>query len=98
VLKPILESVFGSAAQVLIRIAFVFEPIAPTVISVFINQRLHRYKEGGIVSNYKTHTKRIGRYHYRIEINLYLTDWQAANLAVNLLPTQLNIFRRWSND
>jgi len=97
-LRPILESLSQSAAKVLIKIAFTFEPLAPTILSIFVNQRLHRYKEGGIVSNYKTHTKRLGRYHYRIELQLDLTGIQAAHLAVNLIPTQLGVFRRWHYD
>jgi hypothetical protein len=97
-MRPILESLSQSAAKVLIKIAFTFEPLAPTILSIFINQRLHRYKETGIVNNYKTHTKRLGKYHYRIEIHIDLTDIQAAHLAVNLIPTQLHIFRRWHYD
>jgi hypothetical protein len=94
-LGPFLESLSGSAIRVLLRLAFAFEPLVSTVLSVFINQRLHRYKEGGIVSGYKTRTRRLGRYHYQIEIHLDLTGLQAAHLVVNLLPPQL---RRWHYD
>ncbi|MCL2685624.1 MAG: hypothetical protein FWE73_04430 [Candidatus Bathyarchaeota archaeon] len=97
-MRPILESLSQSTAKVLIKVAFTFEPLAPTILTIFINQRLHRYKESGIVNNYKTHTKRLGRYHYQIELQLDLTNIQAAHLAVNLLPTQLSIFRRWHYD
>ena len=96
--ETLLESLVGNAVRVLVRVAFAFEPLAPAAITVLMNQQLHRYKEGGIVSRYKTHTKRLGRYHYRIEICLDLTDRQAVHLAGNLFPKQLNSFRRWFHD
>ncbi|MDR0373496.1 MAG: hypothetical protein LBI79_08085 [Nitrososphaerota archaeon] len=92
---PLWESLAGSATRVLLRIAFTFEPLAPAVISVFVNQGLRRYKEGNIVSGYKTRTKRLGRYHYLIEIHLDLTGMQAVHLATNLSPMRLGIFGRW---
>jgi len=79
-------------------VAFAFEPLAPTAITVIMNQQLHRYKEGGIVSDYKTHTKRLGRYHYRVEIDLDLTGMQAVHLLGNLFPKHLSRFRRWFHD
>jgi hypothetical protein len=96
--ESLLESLTGSVVRVLLRVAFAFEPLAPTAITVLINRQLHRYKEEDIVSDYKTHTKRLGKYHYRIEICLDLTDMQAAHLAANLFPQQLSSFRRWFHD
>ncbi len=96
--ESISESLINSAVRVLIRVAFVFEPLATTAISVLINQQLHRYKEGDIVSDYKTHTKRLGKYHYRIEIDLDVTGRQATHLLANLFPNQLSSFRRWFHD
>jgi hypothetical protein len=75
-----------------------FEPLAPAAITVLLNQQLHRYKEGGIVGDYKTHTKRLGRYHYRIEIDLDLTGMQAYHLLGNVFPKQLGRFGRWFHD
>jgi hypothetical protein len=80
------------------RVAFVFEPLAPTAITALMNQQLHRFKEGGAISNYKTRTKRLGKFHYRIEINLDLTGKQAIHLLGNLFPKQLSRFRRWFHD
>jgi hypothetical protein len=96
--ESVSETLVGSAVRVLLRVAFAFEPLAPTAITVIMNQQLHRYKEGGIVSNYKTHTKRLGKYHYRIEIDLDLTGMQAVHLLGNLFPKQLSRFRRWFHD
>jgi hypothetical protein len=91
-------SLIGSTVRVLMKVAFVFEPLAPTAITALMNQQLHRYKEAGAIGNYKAHTKRLGKYHYRIEIDLDLTGMQAIHLLSNLFPTQLSRFRRWFHD
>lgn len=91
-------SLIGSTVRVLMKVAFVFEPLAPTAITALMNQQLHRYKEAGAIGDYKAHTKRLGKYHYRIEINLDLTGMQAIHLLGNLFPTQLSRFRRWFHD
>ena len=96
--ESISESVVGSAIRVLLRVAFVFEPLAPTAITVLMNQQLHRFKNSGAIGKYKTKTKRLGKYHYRIEIDLDVTGMQAIHLLSNLFPSQLNRFRRWFHD
>ena len=93
--ESVSQSLIGSIIRVLLRVAFVFEPLAPTAITLLINQQLHRFKEAGAIGNYKTHTKRLGKYHYRIEIDLDLTSMQAVHLLGNLFPKQLSRFRRW---
>ena len=96
--ESVSESLIESALRVLLRVVFVFEPLAPTAITVLMNQQLHRFKEGGVIGDYKTHTKRLGKYHYRIEIDLDLTGMQAIHLLGNLFPKQLSRFRRWFHD
>ena len=92
------ESLIDSAIRVLLRVAFAFEPLAPTAITLLMNQQLHRFKEGGVIGGYKAHTKRLGRFHYRIEIDLDLTGMQTVHLLTNLFPNQLSGFRRWFHD
>jgi hypothetical protein len=96
--ESVSESLISSAVRVLMRVAFVFEPLAPTAITALMNQQLHRFKETGAIGKYKTHTKRLGKYHYRIEIDLDLTGRQAVHLLGNLFPKQLSRFRRWFHD
>jgi hypothetical protein len=96
--ESVYESLVDSAVRVLMRVAFVFEPLAPTAITVLINQQLHRFKEAGAIGDYKTRTKRLGKYHYRIVMNLDLTGIQAEHLLGNLFPKQLSRFRRWFHD
>ncbi len=92
------ESLIGSAIRVLFRAALVFEPLAPTAISLLVNQQLHRFRDTEVIAKYKTHTKRLGKFHYRIEIDLELTGKQAVHLLSNLFPQQLYRYRRWFHD
>jgi hypothetical protein len=96
--ESVSESLVGSAVRVLLRVAFVFEPLAPTAITVLMNQQLHRFHDVGAIGDYKTHTKRLGKYHYRISMDLDLTGMQATHLLGNLFPKQLSRFRRWFHD
>ena len=96
--ESVSESLIGSAIRVLMRVAFVFEPLAPTAITVLMNRELHRFKEAGAIGSYKAHTKRLGKYHYRITMDLELTGMQAVHLLGNLFPKQLSRFRRWFHD
>jgi len=96
--ESVSESLMDSIVRVLLRVAFAFEPLAPTAITVLMNQQLHRFKEAGTIGDYKTHTKRLGKFHYRIEINLGLTGMQTVHLLGNLFPKQLSRFRRWFHD
>ncbi len=92
------DSLVASVVRVLLRVALAFEPLAPTAITVLINQQLHRYKDARVIGNYKTKTRRLGKFHYRIEIDLDLTGIQALHLLSNLFPNRLNRFRRWFHD
>ncbi|MGO8807730.1 MAG: hypothetical protein ACLQO7_14265 [Candidatus Bathyarchaeia archaeon] len=92
------ESLLESTIRVLLRVVFVFEPLAPTAITVLMNQQLRRFKDSGAIGNYKTKTKRLGKYHYRIELDLDVTGMQAVHLLTNLFPRQLSMFRRWFHD
>jgi hypothetical protein len=92
------QSLIGSATRVLLRVVFIFEPLAPTAITVLINQQLHKFKESSAIGDYKTKTKRLGKYHYQVEMDLDLTGMQAVHLLGNLFPKQLSRFRRWFHD
>ena len=96
--ESVSDSLVGIAVRVLLRVVFVFEPLAPTAITVLMNRQLHRFKESGAIGDYKTRTKRLGKFHYRIELNLDLTGMQAVHLLGNLFPRQFNRFRRWFHD
>ena len=96
--ESVSESLIGSAVRVLMRVAFVFEPLAPTAITVLMNQQLHKYKNTGALCDYKTKTKRLGKFHYKIEVDLDVTGIQAVHILANLFPNQISRFRRWFHD
>jgi len=92
------QSLVSSTVNVLLKVALRFEPLAPTAIRVLVNQQLRRYKDAGMIGNYKTKAKRLGKFHYRIEVDFDLTGMQAIHLLSNIFPKQLNRFRRWFHD
>ena len=96
--ESISESLIASSVRVLMRVIFVFEPLAPRAITILMNQQLHRFKEAGAIGDYKTKTKRLGKFHYRTELVLDLTGMQTVHLVGNLFPKRLSRFRRWFHD
>jgi hypothetical protein len=80
-----------------VKIAFIFEPLVPRVISYYVRRRLSKLKKQGVISKFQASTKRLGKFHYKIEIDLGLTSKQASHFLGNLLPNQLNSLRRWFN-
>ena len=96
--ESVSESLVESTIRVLLRVFFVFEPLAPTAVTILMNRQLSRYKKANMIGKYKTKTKRLGKFHYRIEIDLELTGFQAIHLLSNLFPNQLSRFRRWFHE
>ena len=61
----------------LLRVAFAFEPLAPTAISYYLSRMLRDWERQGIVEDYRAHTKRLGKFHYKVEINVEVNSKQA---------------------
>ena len=83
--------------SLMLRIAFVFEPLAPRAISYFLTRKLKELKEQGLISEFKTKIRRLGKFHYKIEIDFDLTEKQAYYVLGELFPNQLKGVRRWVN-
>ena len=96
--ESISESLIESSLKVLLRAVFILEPLAPTAITLLTNRQMSRFKNRRAIGNYKTVTKRLGRFHYCIQIELDLTGPQAVHLLSNLFPNQLSGLRRWFYD
>jgi hypothetical protein len=92
------EILYRSAFRVFTKIAFRFEPLAPTAITFFANQQLRHLQESGKIGNYNAKTRRIGKFHYIIEVDLGLTGKQAVHLVDNVLPEKYNFLRRWGHE
>jgi hypothetical protein len=84
------ERVFGR----LIEFILVFEPLAPQAISYYMRRRLSEWKQQGLISGYETRTRRLGKFHYKIEVDLDLTAKQTLHALGELFPNQLENVRR----
>lgn len=88
--RVVSERLFG----VLIRLAFAFEPLAPPAISFYLSRRLNQLKDRGLIGNYKTSARRLGKFHYAVEIDMDLTGEQAFHVIDDMLPKRLRHLRR----
>jgi hypothetical protein len=70
-----------------------FEPFAKFGISYVLNRQLKQYRQQGILSAYKTKVRRLGKWHYRIEVDLDATAVELAGLS-NLVVQQFGDFGR----
>lgn len=91
------SSVREKITGLLLRVAFAFEPLAPTAISFFLGRRLNELKKKGLISNYRSRTQRLGKFHYRIKIDIDVNSTQALQIVNNFLPNPLSGIRRWVN-
>ncbi len=80
--------------NVFLRFAFYLEPIAPPAISFYISRRLEEFHRRGLISGYRANTKRLGKFHYKVELDLDVTAQQAFYVVDDLLPKQLKHLRR----
>jgi hypothetical protein len=81
----------------MVKAVFIFEPLAPRAISYYLTRTLKEWKKQGLISEYKAKTRRLGKFHYKIEINFDLTSKQTLHVLDDLLPNQLESERRWVN-
>jgi hypothetical protein len=81
-----MSSFSQSFFNLMVRAAFIFEPLAPRVISYYLGQKLKEWKEQGLVSEFENKTKRLGKFHYKIEVDLDVTPEQAHHFLDDLLP------------
>jgi hypothetical protein len=72
--------------SLIVRAAFIFEPLAPRLIAYYLGQRLKEWQEQGRICEFETKTKRLGKFHYKIMLDLDVTSAQARQLLEGLLP------------
>ena len=63
----------------LMRLVFVFEPLAPRFVSFSLERRLREWKDIRLIDDYSVKIGRIGKFHYKIDMDLVLTPEQARN-------------------
>ena len=64
---------------VFIKFFPVFEPLTPTFLSFFIKRKLGEWKNQGLITDYEARSRRLGKYHYKVAVDLELTKEQAKN-------------------
>jgi len=65
----------------LFAIAFpLFEPLMPRYISSNVRKRLKNLKQQGVILDYKAKTRRLGKLHYKIAIDVDLTPEQTTRI------------------
>ena len=53
------------------KIAFNFEIFYPQAMKFFLNRKLKQFKDDGKLDDYNVKTKRIGKYHYFLEMDIF---------------------------
>ena len=76
------------------RFAFFLEPFAPPAISYYVSRRLDQFRQQGLIGDYKAKTSRLGKFHYKVEVDMDLTGEQAFCVVDDLLPDQFKHVRR----
>lgn len=54
----------------------ILEPLMPRYISANVRKRLKSLKQRGVILDYKTKTRRLGKLHYKIAVDVDLTQEQ----------------------
>jgi hypothetical protein len=83
--------------RLLLRLVFAFEPLAPTAISYYLGRTLRRWQQQGLIGSYKMHTKRLGKFHYRIVVDMEVNGKQVHHFFGHVLPKQSKTLGRWFN-
>ena len=78
----------------LARFALFFEPISPRFVSFWLRRRLRKWKNRGLIDDYKVKTRRISKFHYKIEVDLDLTSQQADYVLSDMLIRIVKRVRR----
>jgi hypothetical protein len=75
----------------LARFALFFEPISPRFVSFWLRRRLKKWKNRGLIDDYKVKTRRIGKFHYKIEVDFDLspeqTDYILSDMLIRIVKT-----------
>jgi len=71
-------------SRLLMRAAFVFEPLTPRLLSLYMGRTFRKWKQQNLILGYKTRSKRLAKYHYKTQIDLNLSSEQTAYLLDKL--------------
>ena len=87
---PVAITLSPRLTRFLLRLGFAFEPLAPTAISYFLVRYLRDWYKQGLISDYRARTKRLGRFHYQVEIDVEVNEKQANYVFDHYLARRIN--------
>ena len=67
-------------APLLVTMFFAVEPLAPRYLSYYIRRYLKGWKNRGLILDYNVSTRRLGKFHYKVIVDLDLTPKQAGGI------------------
>jgi hypothetical protein len=70
--------------QVLIKIAFVFEPLTPFFATYFLNRQFHSWEKMNLLLNHKVRITRLERFCYRIDVHFVVKTQQVGNIIIEI--------------
>lgn len=62
--------------RLMIDLLLIFEPLFPQFVSVSVRRQLKDLKTKGLILGYKTRVRRLGKLHYRVVVDMDLTQPQ----------------------
>jgi hypothetical protein len=68
--------VSGRLIAVLVDLFPFLEPFVPPFVSLYLSRQLSRWKSLGLISDYSRSVRRLGRLHYKVSVDLELTQKQ----------------------
>ncbi len=71
-----------------------FEPFAKYGISYYLNGKLKKFEQQGIISDYQLKTKRLNQWHYKIYLDVDVTAKQLSYILTNGTHWILNLLGR----
>ncbi len=80
-----MSQIFRTFGSVLIRLLPLFEPLIPRYLTSRIRRQLKQQKQKNLILGYKTSSRRKGRFHYQITIDIDLTKEQAEKNLKSML-------------
>jgi hypothetical protein len=78
----------SSLLRLFVNVAWFFEPVSPRFVSFWVRRRLRDWKNRGLIDRYSVKTKRAGKFHYKVSVDLDLTpeqvDWVLRDALVRI--------------
>ena len=76
------------------RFVLFLEPISPRFVSFLVRRRLNAWKQDGVIDDFKVRTKRVGKFHYKVVVDLDFTPLQARHVMTDARTRLSRVGRR----